>query len=731
MPKEGSITAQRLYDYLERFNILLVDFRSREDFDQGHIFARNVICIDPLIVGPGLSAEQLADKLVLSPETEQDLFFKRDYFELVVYYDASTQSEGFLTRPQVETEVKLKQLHEALYDFNQDKPLQRPPIFLVGGIAAWVDLMGMQALQASDTMTRVKPGRPIQRRPAKGDGPVQLPKRRVREYDPLDADEARKWRDRAISESVPSAPVTIPEDSTDEVDIEQEGDEPEKYPSIEDFNARFPDANRLPPSLPYNHQPTEIASQVARIPVYPSRPPLSVLPQAPTRPAPAAPRMSYMGVSERSVSQTTPVPRTHSGLTPYVPSRYLAANVRLPRTGLYNFGSTCYMNATLQALSATTPLSIMFLDDGFKSAVQKDNWKGSSGLLPEIYSNVIRNLWNNESSYIKPSTFRSFCARLNKIFSDPHQQQDAHEFFSFLIDCLHEDFNGEWSRSPLRPLTTQEEVKRERMPKMVVARMEWNRWTHRDNSYISNLMYGQSSSRLRCPECNTTSTQFDAWAGLQIEIPECREARLQDCLRAHFRDELLDDANQWTCPTCKVPRRASKKLTITRLPPYLAITLGRFRTEGASQRKVHTQVRFPLAGLDFSEFLVQPPSSPSEVQQILSAYGPDSLKPSDAAQVPPFIYDAYAVVQHHGQSTRSGHYTCAAKDPARGCWRLFNDTGCKDFDPYASSSSSAASQGGEGHALDNDLAYMIFYQRRRTTGASGDGASMNGIKGRE
>jgi ubiquitin carboxyl-terminal hydrolase 8 len=170
-------------------------------------------------VGPGLSAEQLADKLVLSPETEQDLFFKRDYFELVVYYDASTQSEGFLTRPQVETEVKLKQLHEALYDFNQDKPLQRPPIFLVGGIAAWVDLMGMQALQASDTMTRVKPGRPIQRRPAKGDGPVQLPKRRVREYDPLDADEARKWRDRAISESVPSAPVTIPEDSTDEVDI--------------------------------------------------------------------------------------------------------------------------------------------------------------------------------------------------------------------------------------------------------------------------------------------------------------------------------------------------------------------------------------------------------------------------------------------------------------------------------------------------------------------------------
>jgi ubiquitin carboxyl-terminal hydrolase 8 len=721
MPKEGSITAERLYDYLERYNILLIDFRPREDFDHGHIFARNVICIDPLIMQPGLSAEQLSDKLVLSPESEQDLFYKRDSFELVVFYDSSTGSEGFLIRPQTELEMKLKQLHEALYDFNQDRPLQRPPIFLIGGIQAWIDLMGTQALQTSDTLTRVKPGRQIQRRPLRSDGPVQVPKRRVREYDPLDADEERKWRDRAISESVPSAPVALPDDTQDDESSDQQGDEPDKYPSIEDFNARFPDANQLSPSLPLYDRPTEMTNHAVRIPTYPSRPPLSTLPQAPMRPAPAAPRMSYTGVSERSVSQTTLVPRTNSGLTPYVPSKYLASNLRLPRTGLYNFGSTCYMNATLQALSATTPLSIMFLDDGFKSAVQKDNWKGSSGLLPEIYSNVIRNMWNGESSYIKPSTFRSFCARLNKTFSDPHQQQDAHEFFSFLVDCLHEDFNGVWSRSPLRPLTLQEEAKRERMPKMVVARMEWNRWAHRDNSYISSLLYGQSSSRLRCPECGTTSTQYDAWAGLQVEIPECREARLQDCLRAHFRDELLDDGNQWTCPSCKKPRRASKKLTITRLPPYLAITLGRFRTEGSSQRKVHTQVRFPLTGLDLAEFLVQPPSSPAEVQQIMAAYGPESLKPPDTAQVPPFIYDAYAVVQHHGQSTRSGHYTCAAKDPARGCWRLFNDTGAKDFDPH--SSSASASHGGEGHALDNDLAYMIFYQRRRVTGTTSDSAA--------
>lgn len=718
VPKERSIAAERLYDYLERFNILLIDFRSREDFDQGHIYARNVICIDPLIMQSGLSAEQLSDKLVLSPEEEQELFYNRDQFELVVCYDEETSSERYMTSPQGEKEQKLKMLQEALEDFNQDKPLQRPPILLIGGITAWVDLMGNQALRTSQTQARAKAGRPIQRRPLRRDGQISIPRRRVRDYNPLDADEEKKWRDRAVSESVPVAPVVLPDGANDEL---VEEDEDERYPSIEDFNARFPDASQLSPGAAPGAPMQAPPELPPKIPTYPTRPPPSVYPQVPTRPAPAAPRMSYTGVSDRSASQSTPTPRTSSALTPYVPPKYLASNLRLPRTGLYNFGSTCYMNATLQALSATTPLSIMFLDDGFKSAVQKDNWKGSRGLLPEIYSNVIRNLWNGDSSYIKPSTLRSFCGRLNATFSDPNQQQDAQEFFSFLVDCLHEDFNGVWSRSPLRPLTDQEEAKRERMPKLVVAKMEWSRWLHRDSSCISTLLYGQLSSRVRCPKCATTSTQYEAWAGLQIEIPDRREALLQDCLREHFSDELLDDENQWTCPTCKVPRRASKKLTITRLPPFLVITLRRFRTERQTQRKLHTHVRFPLNGLDMSEFVVPPPS-PSEAQQILAQYGPEGLNPPDSAQVPPFIYDAYAVVQHHGQSTRSGHYTCAAKDPARGCWRLFNDTTPRDFHPPG--------EGGISNGLDNDLAYMVFYQRRRQPSVEGsNGQVTNGHGG--
>jgi ubiquitin carboxyl-terminal hydrolase 8 len=321
-----------------------------------------------------------------------------------------------------------------------------------------------------------------------------------------------------------------------------------------------------------------------------------------------------------------------------------------------------------------------------------------------MYSNVVRELWKDNFDYIKPSTFFNFCGRLNSTFRDPGQQEDTQEFFSFVVDCLHEDFNASWAKPPLRALTTEEEATREATPRLLVAKMEWNRYTHRENSFITSLFYGLQSSRVRCTHCNTTSTQYDPWALLQIEIPETREAHLQDCLRNHFQDELLDADNLWTCTTCQQPRRATKQLTITRAPPILVVGLKRFKTHPRTgdQRKIHTAVRFPLEGLDMQEFILPQPDA-KESELIVAKYGgPQALK-TDAALTPPYIYDAYAVVRHQGDTTRSGHYTAAVRDKARGCWRFFNDTASNDFRPEGLPSAKA---------LDNDQAYLVFYQRR-------------------
>ena len=350
-----------------------------------------------------MSADQLLERMVISPDIEQDMFMNRDKFDLVVYYDGQTQSNMFLTRPLNDAQARLKYLHEALYDFNQEKPLRHPPILLIGGIDAWADLVGMQALAMSNTAANVKLGRPIQRRPVNGAGAAQIrnPKRRLRDYNPLDDEEERKWRERARAESVvlPAPPTPMGEDGQTSEEQDDGDDEPSS--AIREFLERFPEAGSLErhafgPLQPVRvppEPPSKVPIPPSKVPLsqYPAAPPVSAYPSAPARPAPAAPRMSYTGVSDRAGSQNTP--QRGSSLAPYIPAKYLATNLRLPKTGLYNFRFTCYMNATLQALSATTPLSIFFLDDTFHNILQRENWKGTKGVLPELYSNLVRSLW--------------------------------------------------------------------------------------------------------------------------------------------------------------------------------------------------------------------------------------------------------------------------------------------------------------------------------------------------
>jgi len=699
-----SLSAAELYDRLQNTKVLLIDVRSRQEYDQGHVFAKSIICVEPLSLKAGLSAEELGDRLVVSPESEQSCFERRNEFDSVVYYDWKTQTDRFLRGPPSGTESDaLRALHDTLYEFNDDKPLRRSPILLEGGISAWIDLVGPQALATSETAVMVgsmrsqKQGRPIGRvAKASANSSLEVRKRRLRDQKPLTLDEERTWFEKAHKEEVDPADYQNTQSDGD-TDLENEEPPSPFIHTYEEFLKRFPEAQSVQQSMMVSSLPPQVRPLPSSA-LYPQ------IPSVPSRPAPAVPRPSYSGVSERESTQLSPASRQPSAnqyplYTPRSISRYL----KLPRTGLINFSVTCYMNATIQCLIATIPISQFFLDNKWKDLTQK-NWKGSNGIMPQIFANLVQALWVDDGNPVRPTSLRKFCARLNQEWG-VDRQQDAKEFFDFIVDCLHEDLNINWQRHPLNPLTAKQELDRERLPIQQASRIEWDRYTHRESSYISERFAGQHASRLRCTTCRGTSTTYEAFYSISVEIPRIdvkhgqRPWDITDCLRSYCKEERLSGDEVWKCPYCKCEREATKQITITRAPQFMVIHFKRFEMRrGESAKKVHTPINFPLFGLNMEPYMI-PPSlkgGDHKSDRAIETY-------ADPATTPPYLYDAYAVMRHIGSSGDGGHYISLVRDAARGnVWRKFDDERVTDFDPSKMKS---------GQGLQNEQAYIVFYGR--------------------
>ncbi|CAI6331713.1 unnamed protein product [Periconia digitata] len=685
-PIETQITAERLYDYIRLYNVLLIDVRDRAEFDAGHIYVRSSMCIEPASLQDGISAEQLQDRLVISPDEELALYERRHEFDVVIYYDESTKTNKFLDKYNPnEYELALKQLYTILHEFNAEKPLKRPPIFLMGGIVAWQDLVGPQSLKMSQTLSMAPNGQPRSRAPRRplssGYGQRTLPNRRKREYLAMDPEEQRQWleevrRGRSVMERPP-----------------EEDDEAPVYRTAEDFLRRYPDVEdqqsmMFPPSRPQYEQQAP-----------------SPIPAAPSRPAPAVPRVSYSGVHEREMARQSSGNQPPAYISPGRPG-----SLRLHRTGLINFGVTCYMNSIVQCLSANPTLTNIFLTRRYIQDLQRENWKGTKGILSEAYETLLSNLYKGDTSAIRPSTFRRVCGLFNRQWAID-QQQDAKEFLEFTLDSLHEDLNATWNKTPLRALTDADEQAREQLPRQYAAKIEWNRYQHRDMSLIGNLFAGQHASMLTCTTCGLTSTTYEAFWSISVEIPHDRSCDVRDCLRSYCSTERLGLEDSWRCPRCKTNREAMKKITITRAPDTLVIHFKRFSaSRSQNARKIHTPIYFPLQGLDMGPYMEKPITPDQEAQVLQQTREPHanlaSLK-TDPAMNGPFMYNAYGVVRHHGANIGSGHYTALVKDRSKGCWRDFNDDRIRDFEPANLH---------ESERLQNEKAYVVFYERERVAG---------------
>jgi ubiquitin C-terminal hydrolase len=372
-------------------------------------------------------------------------------------------------------------------------------------------------------------------------------------------------------------------------------------------------------------------------------------------------------------------------------------------TGLMNMGNTCFVNSCLQALSHTYELNRFLNDDKYKKRLTK---KPDAVLLTEW--DKLRSLMWSENCVVSPGGFMTSMkqiARLkNQELFTQNSQNDVQEFLVFMMDSFHMALAREVNMTITGNVNNEKDVMGKKCYEMM-KQMYTNNY-----SEMLNIFYGiQMSVIERLHDENGREIENDGAAAAAaaaaatapfstdnilslspepfsiislsiplVEIPETRKTRiptLYDCFAHYCEGERMEGDNAWFNDKTKQYQAVKKRILYWSLPNVMIIDLKRVQYTDRGPVKVTIPVDIPLKNLDLSAFV--------------RGYKRDS-----------YIYDLYAVCNHHGNFSKSGHYTATIRS-ADDTWYNFNDETVKQCDL-------------KGDSITSNIPYCLFYRKRQT-----------------
>uniref|UniRef100_W4VR89 ubiquitinyl hydrolase 1 n=1 Tax=Corethrella appendiculata TaxID=1370023 RepID=W4VR89_9DIPT len=181
-------------------------------------------------------------------------------------------------------------------------------------------------------------------------------------------------------------------------------------------------------------------------------------------------------------------------------------------TGLHNLGNTCFMNAALQVLFNTSPLTQYFRKNMHLYELNTTNKLGTKGQLAVKYSELLKEVWTASTRSVAPLKLRFCVTKYAPQFSGGGQH-DSQELLDWLLDSLHEDLN----RVMEKPYTELKDSNGR--ADEIVAHEAWNLHHSRNQSIIVDLFYGQLKSKVSCLTCGHESVRFDPFSLLSLPLP--------------------------------------------------------------------------------------------------------------------------------------------------------------------------------------------------------------------
>ncbi|NWV85036.1 UBP42 hydrolase, partial [Dasyornis broadbenti] len=227
---------------------------------------------------------------------------------------------------------------------------------------------------------------------------------------------------------------------------------------------------------------------------------------------------------------------------------------RRPGAGLYNLGSTCYLNVVLQCLTYTPPLANYLLSRQHSRFCHQHGF-----CMMCIMEDHVRKVLYSSATAIRP---RAVIRDLKFIGQfKPDIPGDAYEFLRCTVNamqraCLNGSSNSDYNESTI----------------------------------IHQIFGGILRSRVTCLSCKTVSDFYKAFLDVLLKI-KVRASSLTTALDNFVTPKQMDGKKGFRCSKCKKKVAASKRVTVHHAPRVLTVCLG--RADDQSSKKICQVVEYP------------------------------------------------------------------------------------------------------------------------------------------
>ena len=333
-------------------------------------------------------------------------------------------------------------------------------------------------------------------------------------------------------------------------------------------------------------------------------------------------------------------------------------------TGLMNLGNTCYLNSSLQILFSVPG----FLNDLNETYDKLNTIVNDQKSLPLCFAlltvasrvRMIPPILKSDTTREGPA-YPSILKKQMDLLTDKfigHEQRDAHEFLSDLIDFLHDE------------LASAKKVKGYEAEMVLPT----------DNYFRLDV-----DVCLTCNCCNYSRSKEELYRHLSVEIGENQvtgedeQWSIEEGLQKFFQSEVRDIQ----CEKCEEGKSVTQTITVKSRPKALVVHLKRFIVE------------MDKGVLAYHKSISRVESTKSVS---LDAFTKEKINGGEA-------YELKGVIRHIGKTSNSGHYIADAlrkeENSEESEWVHFDDT--------SSSKTSTES------ILDNERSqrnnYLLLYGR--------------------